>query len=176
MDDLLANKMVEKAFTEKDSSRLQALVARCDKAIQTHNARLAANLAALSEISISDTGVPLVLPFLKFQFQLPLAKRRHYAMSTQRHSHSTSERRGCPLTGGVARPRETSRQSKLLPRDLRNSLLSPDAQLPHLAGIRRFEHTSPDAQLPHLAGIRRFEHTSSPKEEFSWSKPEGGFI
>ena len=121
MDDLLANKMVEKAFTEKDSSRLQALVARCDKAIQTHNARLAADLAALSEISISDTGVPLVLPFLKFQSQLPLAKRRHYAMSTQRHSHSTSERRGCPLTGGVARPSETSRQSKLLPRDLRNS-------------------------------------------------------
>jgi hypothetical protein len=57
----LCDKMVEKAFAERDSSRLQALIARFEMAIQAHDACLAANtaaFAALSEISGTACEAP----------------------------------------------------------------------------------------------------------------------
>ncbi len=83
MDDSLAKKMVEKAFTERDSSRLQALDTRFEKAVQTHDARLAAStavLAAFSEISLPVHPISNTLacnaPALRHEHTvaLPLAK------------------------------------------------------------------------------------------------------
>jgi hypothetical protein len=53
----LATKMVEKAFTDQDSNRLQALVAKFEKAIQDSDARLADSTAALAAFSDSSITV-----------------------------------------------------------------------------------------------------------------------
>jgi hypothetical protein len=106
MDDKVERKIQKNAFTESNSSRFQALVARFEKAIQTHDTRLAAStvaLAALLPVAYSGNiqernskprrqqGMQHLSCFLRFQ-QIPLAKRRCYAMKIQRHSQATSER------------------------------------------------------------------------------------
>jgi hypothetical protein len=65
MEDMLESTLVDKAVQQDNSSRLKALVARFEKAIQAHDARLAAS---------SGPVRPLLLPFLKFL--VPLAKPR----------------------------------------------------------------------------------------------------
>ena len=49
--EVLAKKRVDRAFTDSNSSRLQALVAKFEKAIQAHHAHLAASMAALAALS-----------------------------------------------------------------------------------------------------------------------------
>ncbi len=53
----LATKMVKKAFTDQDSNRLQALVAKFEKAIQDSDARLADSTAALT--AFSNSSIPV---------------------------------------------------------------------------------------------------------------------
>ncbi len=72
MQDKLERTLVDKAVQQDNSSRLQALVARFEKAIQAHDARLAAStaaLAALSEIS----GTAREAPALRHDHTAPLA-------------------------------------------------------------------------------------------------------
>jgi hypothetical protein len=53
----LATKMIERAFAEQDSNRLQALVAKFEKAIQDYDARLSASTAALA--AFSNSSIPV---------------------------------------------------------------------------------------------------------------------
>ncbi len=82
--------MFDRAIKESNSSRLQALVTRFEKAIPIHDARLAASTAALAALSgnIQERDIGREAPAAEnaapdtchFFREIPVAMRRRYFM------------------------------------------------------------------------------------------------